>query len=97
MDSFGDSTDVHVLHNGSSLFNSMVLSGVFGSPSSVSFSMAESLLAGDTIDFVVGNDGNGLNNDTTALTATIIPEPGTLALVAMSLGSLLAFRSRKRK
>jgi hypothetical protein len=97
MDSFGDSTDVHVLRNGSSLFNSMVLSGVFGSPSTVSFSVAQSVLAGDTIDFVVGNDGNGLNNDTTALTATIVPEPGTFTLVAMSLAGLLSFRFFKRK
>jgi len=97
MDSFGDSADVHVLHNGSSLLNSTVLSGVFGSPSSVSFSTAQSVLAGDTIDFVVGNDGNGPNNDTTGLTATIVPEPGALALVAMSLASLLSFRFFKRK
>jgi|ERR1039458_1229304 hypothetical protein len=91
LDSLGDSVDVHILHNGSSLFNSVV------SPSPASYSGLQSVIAGDTIDFVVGNGGNGLNDDTTALSASIVPEPGTLGLVGMGLACLLSFRFLKRK
>jgi len=93
LSSVGDSADVHILHNGSSLFNSTVI----GSPSPASYSAPQSILAGDTIDFVVGNGGNGLNDDTTVLSASIVPEPGTLGLVGMGLGCLLSFRFLKRK
>jgi len=88
---FGDSADVHILHNGVSIFNSVV------SPNPASFSGPQSILAGDTIDFVVGNGGNGINGDSTGLSATIVPEPTTLGLVAMSLAGLLSFRFLKRK
>jgi hypothetical protein len=86
----GDSADVHILHNGSSIFNSTV-----GSPAS--YSGPQSILVGDTIDFVVGNGGNGANNDTTALSATIVPEPTPVGLVAMGLACLLSLGLRKRK
>jgi hypothetical protein len=88
---FGASVDVHILHNGISIFNSVV------NPNPAIFSGSQSILAGDTIDFVVGNGGNGINGDSTSLSATIVPEPGTLALVAMSLASLLSFGLRKRR
>jgi hypothetical protein len=88
---FGDSADVHILHNGSSLLNSVV------SPNPASFSGPQSILAGDTIDFVVGNGGNGINGDSTGLSATIVPEPTTVGLAAMGLACLLSFHFRKRK
>jgi uncharacterized repeat protein (TIGR01451 family) len=66
-DVLGDSVDVHVLYNGSSLFDSVV------SPSPASYTGSQSILVGDTIDFAVGNGGNGLNDDTTGLAATIRP------------------------
>ena len=91
LDSNGDSADVHILRNGVSIFNSTV------SPNPTSYSGLQAVLAGDTIDFAVGNGGNGINNDTTALSATIVPEPTTLGLVAMSLASLFSFRFFKRK
>jgi len=40
--------------------------------------------AGDTVDFVVGNDGSYFN-DSTGLVANIIPTPGTAALFSLSL------------
>jgi hypothetical protein len=88
---FGASVDVHILHNGSSIFNSAV------NPNPATFSAPQSILAGDTIDFLVGNGGNGLNGDSTGLSVTIVPEPATLALVAMSLAGFLSFRIFKRK
>jgi PEP-CTERM motif len=90
----GDTADVHILLDGISIFNSTVT----GSPSPASFSTIGSLSAGDRIDFAVGFGSNGDNHDdTTGLSATIVPEPGTLALVAMGLASLLSFRFLKRK
>jgi PEP-CTERM motif len=86
--------DVHILHDGVSIFNS----NVTGSPSPTSYSGLQGIVAGDTIDFAVGvgSDGN-YNEDLTALSATIVPEPDTLGLVGMGFGCLLSFRFLKRK
>ena len=88
-----DSADVHILKDGVSFFNA----NVNGSPSPQSFSGLQSVLVGDTIDFVTGSGTGGNSGDTTGLSATIVPEPTTLGLVAMSLVSLLSFRFLKRK
>jgi hypothetical protein len=93
LSSLGDSVDVHILLDGVSIFNSTVS----GSPSPATYSGVQSILAGDRIDFVVGNAGNGANEDNTALSATIVPEPGTFGLMALGLASLLSFRFLKRK
>jgi hypothetical protein len=88
---FGSSAQVYILHNGSSFFNSGV------NPGPASFSGLQSITAGDTIDFVVDDAGHGPNGNSIGLSATIVPEPGTLALVAMGLGCLLSSRFLKRK
>jgi hypothetical protein len=86
----GDSADVHILLNGTSFFN-----GTVGGPAQ--FTGPKVITAGDTIDFVVGNGGNGSSEDNTALSATIVPEPGTLELAGMGFGCLLSLRFLKRK
>jgi PEP-CTERM motif-containing protein len=94
LSALGDTSDVHILHDGVSIFNS----NVTGSPAPESYSGSQSITAGDTIDFAVGVGSNGnYDEDLTALSATIVPEPGTLGLVGMSLVGLLSFRFLKRK
>jgi hypothetical protein len=85
---------VHILLDGAPIFNANIL----GSPDPASYSAPQNLLAGDTIDFAVGFGSNGnANEDGTSLSATIVPEPGTLGLVGMGFGCLLSLRFLKRK
>ncbi len=91
----GMNTDVHVLHNGISLFDGAVIGG--GSITSLSTRLI-SVLTGDTIDFIVGwgSDSNYIA-DSTGLAATIssVPIPGAVSLFA---GGLLAlFRVGKTR
>ena len=83
-------TDVHVLHNDTSLFDGLV--NGFGNTSS--FSTTVSVSMGDIIDFAVGYGSNQyFAGDTTALSATITPEPATLFL--LGLGGLALLRKRR--
>jgi hypothetical protein len=94
LSTIGSTTDVHIFLDGVSIFNS----AVNGYPAPTSYSGIQSIVAGDRIDFAVGIGSDGSpDNDTTGLSATIVPEPGTLCLVAMGLASLLSFRFLKRK
>ena len=83
--------DVYVLHNGLSLFSS--LNTFVAEP----FALGPlAVLPGDTIDFLVGPDGD-FRFDTTPLHATIstpgsVPEPSTCFL--LGLGALVLVRSR---
>ena len=56
------------------------------------------LVAGDRINFMVDTDGGDFG-DTSTLSAriTLVPEPGTLALLATGLLGMLAYAWRKRK
>jgi PEP-CTERM motif-containing protein len=92
------STDVHVLHNQSSLFDGVVEG--FGSSSAETFSTMLTVARGDTIDFVVGLGRNAnFFNDSTGLSATIasVPEPAALALFGVGILGLLGYGVRRQK
>lgn len=83
-DTRGTSTDVHILHNGVSIFDGIVTG--FDTPSNQSFSTQLTLSVGDRLDFAVGFGPNmTFFQDSTALAATIagVPEPGSLALMGL--------------
>lgn len=72
LSSVGDSSDVHILLNGVSLFDS----AVNGSPSPTPYSGIQNVAAGDHIDFAVGFGSNGNDHeDTTGLAASIVAVP----------------------
>jgi hypothetical protein len=89
----GDSSDVHILLDGVSIF----ASNVNGSPSPQSYSGTKNLVVGDIIDFAsgVGSDGSE-NEDNTALSAiiTVVPEPSTVLLTMGGLLTLFCVRRR---
>jgi hypothetical protein len=67
------STDVHVLHNGNSLFSG----GVYVYGPADSFEKVVSVQSGDTIDFVVGVGSDGyFFGDTTGISATLTEVQG---------------------
>lgn len=65
--SLGATTDVHVLHNAVSIFDGAITGG----GDVELFSQTRALAAGDTIDFVVGDGGNGNESGSTGLKATV--------------------------
>ncbi|CAM3154392.1 hypothetical protein SPAN111604_06990 [Sphingomonas antarctica] len=87
------STDVHVLANGASLFSG----AINGGGSSSNFSLKQYFAAGTTIDFAVGNGGNGYNNDSTLLSASVasVPEPASWAMMLGGFG-LIGAATRRR-
>ena len=73
-DQAGPTTDVHVLHNGTSLFSGEVKA--FGA--GPSFTRAVTVAAGDTLDFAAGYGSNGnyfFDSTGVAATITALPEP----------------------
>ena len=83
----GTTTDVHVLVDGTSVFNGTV-SGFGQTATLINYVFGASV--GSIVDFIVGNGGNGFNSDTTGLTAAVIavPEPAACA-VWLALGAVL--------
>jgi hypothetical protein len=92
-ETFPTSTDVHVLLNGSSLFDGAVVG--FGPPSDQSFAMSLNLNAGDHLDFAVGWGNGTFFGDTTALAATIsaVPEPSSAVLFGFAALAGLVLRA----
>ena len=91
------STDVHILLDGTSIFDGTV--GAFGS--GPSFSKTLSLQLGDTLDFVVGYGPNKTYfNDSTGLSATLsvpsVPEPASLMLLSIAVVTITLTRSTRR-
>jgi len=94
-------TDVHVLKNGTSIFDHEIDPSV--NPS-VPFDTILGLTAGEIVDFTVGwgvnanffSDSTSINATLTALAPVAVPEPETYALMMAGLG-LLGFVARRRK
>ena len=86
-------TDVHLLLNGSSIFDGVVAD--FGTSHSFNITMA--LAGGSHLDFAVGFGSNqNYLYDSTGLTATItqVPEPTIFALAGVAAGLLCLSRRR---
>jgi hypothetical protein len=91
-------TDFQIRYNGSTLLHQAII-GKTAAPASAaltSFNLNQAISPGDTIDFVVGNNGQ-YYNDQTHFSATIsIPEPSSLALLLCGAASLNLILRKKR-
>jgi hypothetical protein len=68
-------TDVHVQHNGTDLAGAAGGLNVNQGGNTFSVDQSVSVAAGDTLDFAVGDGGNGFLSDTTALDAAVCSGP----------------------
>jgi len=102
IDTVGNSHPVSIFDNGVSVFSAAIAG--FGADDS--FSLSESLSAGDTISFTVGTGSassscsycflsTGLDG-TITLSSTPTPEPGTLTLLGSGLLAVAGIWRRKR-
>ena len=96
----GTTTDVHVLHNGTSLFSG----SINGYGDSDSYSTNVVLATGDAIDFAVGYLTGGYSNDSTGISATLTPmttvpeiAPAGIGLVMALVSGGLALLERRRR
>jgi hypothetical protein len=79
IDSGPTTTDANVQHNGQNVAPAGYIN-VNGGGNSASFAVRIVAAAGDTIDFALGDGGNGYISDSTALEATVCPT-GPVALL----------------
>ncbi len=79
IDSGPTTTDAHVQYNGQDV-GPVGYINVNGGGNAASFTLKIMASAGDTIDFALGNGGNGYISDSTALDATVCPT-GPVALL----------------
>ena len=68
-------SDLHILHNGTELFEGFL--NVRGHGNAAEYATTVAARAGDTLDVVVGTGGDSPFSDTTALALTIAPRGGT--------------------
>ncbi len=102
-DTFGTTTDVHVLKNGVSLFDADIV----GYQTEEAFSADLILQQGDVLSFAVGYgpnqdygfDSTGIAAHLTNLSTAAVPESGTMAMCTclFIFGAPLFIRSRKAK
>jgi hypothetical protein len=96
----GATTDVHVLVNGSSLYDGIINRNGWGL-GPTPFSAALSFTAGDTVDFVVGRGSNDTYfADSTGLDATIslsvVPEVSSFAMWVLLITGAGFYQMKKR-
>lgn len=92
-------TSVYVLAGGNQIYTDDL-----ATDPNASFTGSETLSQGETVDFAVGfSPGNGFNNDTTAIDATVsrvapVPEAATSVSFALllAMGGMILLRSRKQ-
>jgi hypothetical protein len=93
-DDHGTTTDVHILKNGASIFDSSINGYGVTTPYLDTIDVA----LGDTIDFAVGYGNGNFYYDSTGLSAQInaVPEPLSCALFILG-GATIAIRRRVRR
>lgn len=89
VDAAGTTTNVYILHNGSSLFGG----NINGYGQTLAYAAPISLAAGDVVDFAVGWGSNGnYIDDSTGLRASFVaatvPEPASWAMLVAGFGLL---------
>ncbi len=91
----GDTVDVHVLDNNTSIFDgdvigwagsSYISTPAFGPSPEQAYNTTVNLTQGATVDFVIGDGGNGQSYDSTGLSVVIssVPEPSTMVLLGLA-------------
>lgn len=104
--SVGSYSDASVMSNGSTLFSGQVRGyygggghDAFGASPTATYSGTISVVAGQTIDFILSNPGDRAGYDRVGFDATItlVPEPSALLALSGGVGFLNMFTRRRRR